>query len=139
MAAKLVKNRAGRAELTFWACFSVIFALVSQALFPPQVMAATNRGETRIFLCTDAPGASPVVDHAAETLISSHDKSKRYQGLKCASCVLASITSLPVPDRSPVPAVFSVHIIDLATDPASQPVQARAPPRPFSCGPPAKA
>lgn len=139
MAKREQTDETKRAELTFWACFIVILALFSQAMFPSQVMAARVKGETRAILCMDSPGAVPAVDASLEKLIASHDKSNRYQGLKCPDCVTASITALPVPDCFTVPAPFAIEVVTLTVDQASQPVRARAPPRPFSCGPPSRA
>ena len=127
-----------RSELTFWAGFAVVLALLCQALFPPQVMAETVNGRTQFVLCSDAPGIGPVVDKASEKLFQAH-KSTAYQGLKCANCVIASVTALPVPAGMTVPVSYAVTPIELRADPARAPVQPRAPPRPFSCGPPAQA
>ncbi len=127
-----------RSELMFWACFAVVLALLSQALFPPQVMAASVGGQTRFILCTDAPGIAPAVDKASEKLFGSH-KSTPYQGLKCANCVISSVTALPAPATVAVPVSYAVTHIEMRADPARAPIQPRAPPRPFSCGPPSQA
>ncbi|ESQ82247.1 hypothetical protein AEAC466_18040 [Asticcacaulis sp. AC466] len=115
-----------------------MFALLSQALFPVQATAGTRQGDYRVFLCMDSPGATPTVDVAAEKLITSHETSKRYQGLKCADCVLASITAVASPEQVAIPVSYLLTVVTLAIDRARQPVGARAPPRPFSCGPPSE-
>ena len=131
-------NGTVRSELMFWACFAVILALLSQALFPPQVMAASVGGQTRFILCTDAPGVAPAVDTASEKLFGSH-KSTPYQGLKCANCVIASVTALAMPTAYAVPVRYAVEHVALRGESERSPIQPRAPPRPFSCGPPSEA
>lgn len=117
-------------ELRFWACFAVVFALLSQALFPMQAMAMS--GNSRFVLCAD--GAAPAIDTVSQKLLG---KSKPgFMGMKCVDCVLATITALPVPAPVAVPVRYtSERIAFQAAKPASN-VRARAPPRPHSCGPP---
>lgn len=118
-------------ELRFWACFAVVFALLSQALFPMQAMAMPG-ADARFVLCTD--GAAPIADTVSQKLLG---KSKPgLMGLRCVDCVLASITALPVPAPVSVPAVYVAGRIVFLPAPAASPVRARAPPRPHSCGPP---
>ncbi|WP_443747535.1 hypothetical protein [Asticcacaulis solisilvae] len=117
-------------ELRFWACFAVVFALLSQALFPMQAMALS--GNTSFVLCTE--GGAPAADTVSQKLFGKAKPG--FMGLKCANCVLASITALPVPAPVSTPIAYtSERIAFQAAKPAS-PVRARAPPRPFSCGPP---
>lgn len=126
-----------RTELTFWACFAVVFALLSQALFPPQVMAAPDG--MRFVLCSAMADAAPVIDTTAEKIAAAHDKSKGYQGLKCADCVVASVTAIPAPAAASVPVRYAAMVTTQPVAPARAPVGARAPPRPFSCAPPSNA
>ncbi|MGZ3306359.1 MAG: hypothetical protein ACXU8U_10915 [Asticcacaulis sp.] len=122
-------------EVHFWACLIVALALLAQVFFPPQVMAATTDHGTTMVLCTGGMDAAPIVDPALAKVIKAVHKSG-LQGLKCANCVLASITAIVTPDQSFIPAVYGVtHIVRRPAERLT-PVHARAPPRPFSCGPP---
>ncbi len=117
-------------ELRFWACFAVVFALLSQAFFPMQAMAMS--GGSRFVLCTD--GAAPTADTVSQKLFGKGKPG--FMGMKCVDCVLATITALPVPAPMAVPVSYtSERIAFQATKPSSN-VRARAPPRPHSCGPP---
>ncbi len=125
-------------EVRFWACFAVVFALFSQALFPVQVMAKATANGTQFVLCTDEAHSQPVADVASAKLFKSLDHKKSgYQGLKCASCVLASITAVSPPAVCVTPIVYQTAQVDNAPAMETSPVKARAPPRPHSCGPPA--
>lgn len=124
-------SRAATPELRFWALFAVVFALLAQALFPAQVMAQTGRDGPALVFCTGGADTA-VVDAAGKVTI----KHKSVNGLKCADCVLASITAVHASEPPTVPAVYSVAHIDFIPAVAASPVKARAPPRPFSCGPP---
>ena len=121
--------RAATPELRFWACFAVVFALVAQAFFPAQVMAAPGRDGPAFVFCTG--NEAPALD--------AHGKIKHksgVDGLKCADCVLASITAIQATEPLAIPVVYTVAHVDHVPSAAASPVQARAPPRPFSCGPP---
>ena len=122
-------------ELRFWVCICVVFALLTQVFFPMQAMAAP--GDTRFVLCTE--GAAPVVDTVSQKLFGQKllGKSKPgLMGLKCANCVLASITALPVPAPVSIPVRYTSQRVVFQADRSASPVGARAPPRPHSCGPP---
>ncbi len=125
-------------ELRFWACFAVIFALLSQALFPMQAMATPENG--RFVLCTE--GASPAVDAVSQKLFGQKLSAKTkpgFMGMKCVDCVLATITALPVPAPVSIPVVYRSERIAFSPARTASPVRARAPPRPHSCGPPHQA
>lgn len=122
--------RAATPELRFWACFAVVFALFAQAFFPAQVMAQPGRGDSAIVFCTG--NDAPVIDAGGK--IVTHKSG--VNGLKCADCVLASITAVQAAEVPVVPVVYTVAHVDHVAAIAASPVKARAPPRPFSCGPP---
>ena len=124
-------------ELRFWALFAVVFALLSQAVFPVQAMAATGEGP-RFVLCTE--GSAPAADTVSQKLFGQkpQDKAKPgLMGLKCVNCVLASITALPAPAPMSAPAVYRSEQVVFRAAGTTSPVRARAPPQPHSCGPPA--
>ncbi len=123
-------------ELRFWACFAVVMALLTQVFFPPQVMAADTAHGPAMVLCSAGLDAAPIAADPilAKVFIKLHKSG--LQGLKCANCVLASITAVATPDQTFVPAVYRVTCADFRPAAVSAPVGARAPPRPFSCGPP---
>jgi hypothetical protein len=126
-------------ELRFWACFAVVFALLSQAVFPVQVMAAPGEGP-RFVLCTE--GAAPATDTVSQKLFGQKPQDKVKLGLlgfKCVNCVLASITALPVPAPISLPAAYKSEQVVFRPAETVSPVRARAPPRPHSCGPPIQA
>ncbi len=134
MAQSAVKSGRLNSEVHFWACFAVVMALLTQVFFPPQVMAAdTAHGQTMV-LCSSGLDAAPIVDPALAKVVKAHRSG--LQGLKCANCVLASITAVTTPVTTFVPAVYTVAHIDFRPAALTSPVQARAPPRPFSQGPP---
>jgi hypothetical protein len=117
-------------ELRFWACFAVVFALLSQAFFPMQAMAMPGNG--RYVLCTEGAGAK--ADTISQKLFA---KSKPgFMGMKCVDCVLATITTLPAPAPVAVPVSYTSERIVFHAATSAAPVRARAPPRPHSCGPP---
>jgi len=117
-------------ELRFWACFAVVFALLSQALFPMQAMAMP--GNERYVFCTE--GAAAKADTVSQKLLGKTKPG--FMGMKCVDCVLATITALPVPAPATIPVSYtSRRIIFQPARPASL-IRARAPPRPHSCGPP---
>jgi len=123
-------------EVTFWACFAVVLALFTQALFPPQVMAAETVHGTTFVICRAGADASPIADSSViKTLKAPHGKNG-LQGLKCADCVLHSVTGIVAPDATYVPAVYAVSHAELTPLLKASPIKARAPPRPHSCGPP---
>jgi len=117
-------------ELRFWACFAVVFALLSQALFPMQAMAMP--GNERYVLCTESQAAK--ADTVSQKLLGKTKPG--FMGMKCVDCVLATITALPVPAPVSVPVSYTSERIVFAAARAVPPVRARAPPRPHSCGPP---
>ena len=125
-------------ELKFWACFAVVMALLTQVFFPPQVMAAETANGPAMVLCSAGLDAAPI---AADPVLAKVVKLHRsgLQGLKCANCVLASITAVIPPSPTFTPVVHSVARADFRPAARSIPVGARAPPRPFSCGPPSLA
>ena len=124
-------------ELKFWACFAVVMALLTQVFFPPQVMAAEGAHGPTMVLCAAGVDAAPIVDPVLAKVLKLHKSG--LQGLKCANCVLASITAVTTPDQTFVPAVYAVAHADFRPAARVIPVGARAPPRPFSCGPPFQA
>ena len=122
-------------ELRFWACFAVVFALVTQAFFPMQAMAMA--GNSRFVLCTD--GAAPVPDTVSQKLFGAKLPSKTkpgFMGMKCVDCVLASITALPVRAPLTVPVRYASERATFVAAGSASDIRARAPPRPHSCGPP---
>lgn len=126
-------------EVRFWACFVVVLALLSQALFPAQVMAQPGPGGTHFVLCTEQTDAAPVIDQASAKLFKAlKHKPATYQGLKCPNCVLASITAIAVPAPVALPAIYRTQTLTLTPGTGTRNVQARAPPRPHSCGPPSE-
>ena len=124
-------------ELRFWACFAVVLALLTQIFFPPQVMAADTAHGTAMVLCSGGMDAAPIADPLLVKVLKLHRSG--LQGLKCANCVLASITAVVTPDQSFVPVVHDMVRADFRPAAVTSPVGARAPPRPFSCGPPSLA
>lgn len=134
MGRSLAKSGTLTSEVHFCACFAVVLALLTQMFFPPQVMAAdTAHGQTMV-LCSSGVEAAPIVDSALAKIVKLHKSG--LQGLKCANCALASITAIQPPDTTFVPAVYAVAHVDFRPVATASPVQARAPPRPFSQGPP---
>ncbi|ESQ89624.1 hypothetical protein ABAC460_12200 [Asticcacaulis sp. AC460] len=117
-------------EVRFWACFAVVFALLGQALFPVQALAFTMDHGAAI-LCNDTT-AQAVSDKASST-----DKSG-MMGLKCADCVLASVTAIQTPVPAIETVVYTIAYAELKPAAERAPVKARAPPRPHSCGPPSQ-
>lgn len=118
-------------EVRFWACFAVVFALVAQVLFPIQAMAMPNSDGSAYTLCT---GDADVT----VTKSTRSQPAKGIMGLKCADCVLSSITAV----QTVTPVVLPVRqpIAHAIFRPAAQAscIKARAPPRPHSCGPPSQ-
>lgn len=136
MARALPSSGHHTSELRFWACFAVVLALLSQMLFPPQVMAAATAHGTAFVLCTAGVDAAPIADPATvKAFKASHTKSG-LQGLKCADCVIHSITAIATPEATFMAAVYATVHADLQPLRVTAPVKARAPPRPHSCGPP---
>ena len=118
-------------EVRFWACFAVVFALVAQVLFPIQAMAMPNSDGSAYTLCTG--DADLIVAKSTKT-----HPAKGVMGLKCADCVLSSITA--VQTAMPVLLPARHRIAHAVFRPAAQVscIKARAPPRPHSCGPPSQ-
>ncbi|HVZ28898.1 MAG TPA: hypothetical protein VG839_00795, partial [Asticcacaulis sp.] len=123
--------RAAAPELRFWALFAVIFALVAQGFFPAQVMARPGHDGPALVFCTG--NDTPVID-ASGKITLKHKQG--VNGLKCADCVLASLTAVQASKPAAIPVVYTVMHVAHAPSIAASPVKARAPPRPFSCGPP---
>ena len=121
-------------EVRFWALFAVVMALLTQMVFPPQVMAATGDHGTQFVLCTAGVDSAPIVDKTAAKLFKAYHKG--LGGLKCASCVIASVTAITPPPVHITPAVYAIAHADFRPAAMATPVRARAPPRPHSCGPP---
>ncbi len=123
------RSRAATPELRFWALFAVVFALLTQAFFPAQVMAQPSRDGPALVFCSGGSDTA-TIDPTGKI------KHKLVNGLKCADCVLASITAVQTSEPPVIPVVYTIAHADLAPSVAASPVKARAPPRPFSCGPP---
>ncbi len=121
-------------DVRFWALFAVVMALLTQALFPPQVMAATGEHGTRFVLCTAGIDSAPIVDKTAIKLFKAQHKG--LNGLKCANCLVASVTAIAAPPVQVQPVFYTIGHADFRPVAVRTPVKARAPPRPFSCGPP---
>ncbi len=137
MTQRLRPSVSSRPEFKFWACFAVVMALLTQVFFPPQVMMAdTARGPTAV-LCSAGLDAAPIADPVLAKALHLHKSG--LQGLKCANCVLASITAVTTPDQTFVPVIYTIDHADFRPAAMRKPVGARAPPRPFSCGPPSLA
>jgi hypothetical protein len=120
-------------EVRFWALFAVVLALFTQVLFPPQVMAMPSDQGIQMVLCTSGMDSQPIVD---KLVVKSPVKKPGLAGLKCAQCVLASVTAITTPPPVFQPAVYTVAHADFTPAPRRSPIKARAPPRPHSCGPP---
>lgn len=127
--------RAAKAEVRFWACFAVVLALLCPFLFPVQASAQAMSG---FMLCVEQVNAPAVADTVAAQKIANASKTKGYQGLKCADCVLASLTAIATPAPQIVPVVYVTEYISLTPAANATTVRARAPPRPHSCGPPSE-
>ena len=127
--------QAAKAEVRFWACFAVVLALLCPFLFPVQASAQAMSG---FMLCVEQVDAPAVADTVAAQKIAKASKTKGYQGLKCADCVLASITAIATPEPQIVPVIYVTEYVILAPAANATIVRARAPPRPHSCGPPSE-
>lgn len=125
-----------RDTVRFWACFAVVMALFSQVLFPPQVMAAQTASGTRFFVCSAGINGAPIADAATAKLFKSLGHTSGLQGLKCANCVLSSLTATTAPSAVFIPVVYAVAHADFRQSPDTSVIKARSPPRPHSCGPP---
>ncbi len=135
MATRARQSVSAHPELKFWACFAVVMALLTQVFFPPQVMAAETGHGMAAVLCSGGLDAAPIAaDPVLAKVLKLHKPG--LQGLKCANCVLASITAVATPDATFVPVVYAIAHTDFRPATVAAPVGARAPPRPFSCGPP---
>jgi hypothetical protein len=110
-------------------------ALLTQVFFPPQVMAAETANGPAMVLCSAGlDGAAIVADPLLAKVVKLHKSG--LQGLKCANCVLASITAVTTPDATFIPAVYAAARADFRPAIMAAALGSRAPPRPFSCGPP---
>ncbi len=122
-------------EVRFWALFAVVLALFTQVLFPPQVMAMPTNHGIRMVLCLSGMDSQPIVD---KLVIKSTTKKPGLAGLKCTQCVLSSVTAITAPQPVFQPAVYTVAQANFVPATRRTPVNARAPPRPYSCGPPSR-
>jgi hypothetical protein len=129
-------SRTYSSDRYFWACFAVVMALLTQVFFPPQVMAMPSDHGVRMVLCTPGIDGAPIVDKASEVVLKSTPHKNALQGLKCANCVLASVTAIQTPEPTALPVVYASTRIDFVPNVRTGPIKARAPPRPYSCGPP---
>ncbi len=129
-------TRLGGSDTHFWACFAVVMALLTQVFFPPQVMAMPGEHGVRMVLCTPGIDGAPIVDQASEVVLKSTPHKNTLQGLKCANCVLVSVTAIQTPEPVVLPVIYANTRIDFVPNVRTGPIQARAPPRPHSCGPP---
>lgn len=128
-------NSAAKAEVRFWACFAVVLALLCPFLFPVQASAQAMSG---FMLCVEQAGAPAVKDTVAAQKIADATKDKAYQGLKCADCVLASLTAITTPSQQIETVIYIAGQANLTPAANAVTVRARAPPRPHSCGPPSE-
>lgn len=122
--------RKAEPEVHFWACFAVVFALVVQALFPIQAMAMPNADGTAYVLCTGDTSITAATSTKSKPV-------KDLMGLKCADCVLASITAVQTAPPVDLPDRYSLAETTWRSAADTSTIRARAPPRPHSCGPPA--
>ncbi len=123
-------------EVRFWALLAVVMALFTQILFPPQVMAMPSAHGVQMVLCTSGMDSQPIVD---KIVVKSPVKKPGLAGLKCAQCVLASVTAITTPPLVFQPAVYTIAHAEFSPAARRSPIKARAPPRPHSCGPPSQA
>lgn len=124
-----------KAEVRFWAHFAVVLALLCPFLFPIQASAQALSG---FMLCVEQAGAPPVADTVLAKKIADATKDKPVQGMKCADCVLASLTAITTPAPQIERVTYAAERLDLTPAANATPVRARAPPRPHSCGPPSE-
>ncbi|MDC7681821.1 hypothetical protein PQU92_00930 [Asticcacaulis sp. BYS171W] len=116
---------------------AVVVALCAQVLFPPHLMAAAPDGGGFVLCNTQAPVVDTQLSQAVATDTASKAfKDKSVQGLKCADCVLASLTGLTEPEFTVTPVVYTIVAVSAVVPADSERPKARAPPRPHSCGPP---
>jgi hypothetical protein len=127
--------QAAKAEVRFWACFAVALALLCPFLFPVQ---ASAQSMSAFMLCVEQADAPMVADTVAAQKIADATRNKAYQGLKCADCVLASLTAITTPTPQVIAVVYVSERLSLAPATNAVTVRARAPPRPHSCGPPSE-
>jgi hypothetical protein len=121
-------------ELRFWACFAVVMALLTQVFLPPQVMAAESGRGTMMVFCSSGDDGVANLDPVLAKVLKLHKPG--LAGLKCANCVLASITAIQSPTPVFVRVTYAAARVDFRPAAAAAPPGARAPPRPHSCGPP---
>jgi hypothetical protein len=126
--------RAATEEVRFWACFAVVLALLCPFLFPVQAAAHASG----FVLCVEQADAAPAIDTVAAQKIAGASKTKPYQGLKCADCVMATLTAVITTSPQFVPVVYVAEQVELTSATNATTVRARAPPRPHSCGPPSE-
>ena len=109
-------------EVRFWTLLAV-------------VMAMPSAHGVQMVLCTSGMDSQPIVD---KLIVKSPIKKPGLAGLKCAQCVLASITAITTPQPVFRPAVYTILHADFTPSSRQSPIKARAPPRPHSCGPPSE-
>lgn len=101
--------------------------LLLQGLIPAAAIAHDHAGQIQI--CT-AQGVRLITPQ------SGHGLDHHFGGLACEQCVMGSLAALAAaPPPEPVPTLWAYAAPRVAT-PAAAPLQARAPPRPPSQGPP---
>ena len=122
-----------RSEFRFWTLMAVVMAIGLQVLFPAHLFAARIDGSGFMLCNMDAP----VVDQPLVDAIQA-DKAQKSGaiGQKCVDCVFLSLTALPQPEPSFTPVIYSSLVPVLKPVRDTERPKARAPPRPYSCGPP---
>jgi hypothetical protein len=111
-------------ELRFWAMVCFAFALCLQALMPPAAMAYVAAQDGMSVWCS------------GESDTPTSDKQSPTQGLKCADCVVASVTTTLTPQLSQTKHIHVFHDVNYIRPEFYRLPPARAPPKPYACGPP---
>ena len=108
-----------------------VTALLIQALLPAASLAAESIGSVRVEVCTPDGATTVVLDRDGKA-------QKGFAGLPCHDCLGATLAVTTTPELSVLPIAYWPEQIVLA--PTAEVVLrgARAPPRPFGQGPPAK-
>ncbi|WP_052019493.1 hypothetical protein [Asticcacaulis sp. YBE204] len=126
-----------RSEFRFWTMLAVVVALCAQVLFPPHLLAAAPDGGGFVLCNTQSPAVDTQLSQAvAKDSASKAFKDTSVQGLKCADCVLASLTGLTEPEFAVTLVVYATASVSPVVPTNAERPKARAPPRPHSCGPP---
>ncbi|MFN4289084.1 MAG: hypothetical protein ACK4E3_11375 [Brevundimonas sp.] len=123
-----VAHHKQRSSWPLWRALALVcatFALTFAALLPPALAASTAHGDA-VVLCT--PEGPRSLDLS---------QSEGLEGLKCASCIMASATALPAPlvVQVAAPAASGEPVVWQQARHETPP-PARAPPRPPSTAPP---